>query len=250
MMPILQIGPLALPLPVLLYIVGVWAGLSLSEKNVHRRNLNQDQVFNLALVAMLTGVAGARLAYVARYSSMFAANPLDIFSRNLGLFDPLSGIVVGVICAAIYAQRKSMPLLPTLDALTPAFAVIAFASNLANIASGEAYGRVTSLPWGIELWGGVRHPSQFYESFAAGLILWRLWPSRAMSTYSTAGSYFLTFIAFSAGAKLLLEAYRAESSTLPGGFRSFQVLAWLLLAACLAGLQRLQKRHNHADILT
>ncbi len=43
---------------------------------------------------------------------------------------------------------------------------------LANLASGDAFGAPSSLPWAIELWGAARHPVQIYEAVAAGLILW------------------------------------------------------------------------------
>jgi len=46
------------------------------------------------------------------------------------------------------------------------------------------------------------------------------------------GQRFLTFLTLSAGARLFLEAYRGDS-VLWGGFRSAQVIAWLILAICL-----------------
>jgi prolipoprotein diacylglyceryltransferase len=55
---------------------------------------------------MVAGVIGARLAYVLRFPQAFSSNPLDIFSRNLGLLDPFSGTVVGIL-GAIYAQKTA-----------------------------------------------------------------------------------------------------------------------------------------------
>jgi hypothetical protein len=51
----------------------------------------------------------------------------------------------------------------------------------------------------------------------------------------------MDLVIYSAGARLLLEAFRAESHLLPNGWRIEQMLAWLILAASLwARHQRLR----------
>ena len=103
---------------------------------------------------------------------------------------------------------------------------------LAHLASGEAYGATTTLPWAIELWGAKRHPTQFYELGLALLILgflgWKLKTAPAKE-----GQLFLLFAALTAGARLFLEAFRGDSLFVAGGFRLAQVLAWIGLTAAL-----------------
>ena len=57
-----------------------------------------------------------------------------------------------------------------LDALTPGFIVLAGGLALADLASGDAYGSPSSLPWAIELWGAARHPTQIYQLIAVIVI--------------------------------------------------------------------------------
>jgi prolipoprotein diacylglyceryltransferase len=107
-------------------------------------------------------------------------------------------------------KEGSLPLWSTLDALTPFFAVFALGLGLAHLASGSAFGKETTLPWGIELWGAVRHPSQVYEILASLLILGLLWFQRADAR---PGLHFLTFAALTSGcASLFLEAFRGDST--------------------------------------
>ncbi|MCB9135273.1 MAG: prolipoprotein diacylglyceryl transferase [Anaerolineales bacterium] len=241
MLPILQLGPLALQTPGLILILGLWLGLNLAEKNAHRHHVHPDNLYNLTFTALIAGIVGARLAYIARYSSAFIASPASLFSLNPGLLDPFGGIAVGLLAALIFGQRKKLAFWPTLDALTPVLTVMSIAFALANLASGDAFGAETTLPWGIELWGAKRHPAQLYEALAAGCILLLLWPARGVIArrISAPGAIFVLFLALSAGAHLFLEAFRGDSAILPNGWRIAQILAWFLLAGSLWGFEKL-----------
>ena len=239
MMPIMQIGPIAVPVPAFLIILGIWLGLALSERHISRFGLSSDLLFNLVLVSFVSGVLGARLAYLLRYPQAFTGSLRDIFSRNLGLFDPFVGGVVSLVVSAIYAQRKRLALRSTLDAITPALAVFAIALNLSHLASGDAYGVPANLPWSITLWGAQRHPTQIYQTIAALLILGYLWPGRKFVAIFKPGEYFLRFATLTAASSLFLEGFRGDSSLLPGGIRLAQILAWLSLAFCLYAIGRL-----------
>jgi phosphatidylglycerol:prolipoprotein diacylglycerol transferase len=233
MFPILQIGPLAIQVPGLVLLLGAWSGLALAEKHASQRGIPAGLLNNLVFVAMITGVIGARLAYVIRYPEIFTANPVGLISLNPGLLDLWGGLVTAVVGASIYAQRKGLNFRPSLDALTPLLSVFAIALGLSNLASGQAFGSPTDLPWGIELWGSKRHPTQAYEILAAGLILFLLWPGRLRWQNAQPGRYFLSYLALSALARLFLETFRGDSALLPGGFRLAQVVAWSLLAISL-----------------
>lgn len=240
MLPVVNVGPLALQTPGLALLIGLWLGLSLAERYSAKRGVLPDLLYNLVFVALVGGVIGARLAYLLRYPEAFAGNLLSLASLNPGLLDPLGGLAAGVAIGAIYAQRKKLALWPTLDALTPLLAVMAVAMGISHLLSGAAFGAATQLPWAIDLWGARRHPSQVYEILAAAAILGALWPGRWRES-KPAGRYFLLFVAISALARLFLEAFRGDSLLLPGGWRAAQALAWLALAASLWGLGRLKQ---------
>ena len=241
MLPILNIGPLAIQLPGLVILLGLWLGLTLAERSAPRFGVKANQLYNLVFIALIAGIIGARLGYLLRYPQAFAGNPLNILSLNISLLDPWGGLALGLVAALVYGQRKGMSFWPTLDGLTPILAVLAIAISLSQLASGAAFGAPTELPWSIHLWGADRHPTQIYEALAGALILFILWPSRPNLTDKAPGSYFLTFIALSAGAHLFLEAFRGDSVLLAGGLRQAQVIAWLVLAGSLWGLGQLQK---------
>ena len=135
-------------------------------------------------------------------------------------------------------KRRKLSLWPTLDALTPLFAVFALGLGLAHLASGSAFGKETPLPWGMALWGATRHPSQAYEILASLLILGLLWFRK---TDSRSGNHFLTFAALTSGARLFLEAFRGDSTIILNGLRGAQLVAWIVLSISLYLLNRASK---------
>ena len=62
MFPVLQIGPLALPVPGLALLIGVWIGLWLAEIEAARLGIGPETVYNLAFIGLVAGLLGARLA--------------------------------------------------------------------------------------------------------------------------------------------------------------------------------------------
>jgi phosphatidylglycerol:prolipoprotein diacylglycerol transferase len=245
MLPILQVGPLALPTPALAILLCTWLGLNLAERHADRYGLKSAQVYNLVMILLVAGLIGARLTYILRYPKIFAASPVSIVSLNLGLLDPVGGLVIGVLAGLVYAQRKKIPLWNALDALTPALGMLALGVALSHLASGAAFGAPSDLPWAINLWGANRHPSQVYEVIAAAIILAIIWPGRETGRQRRPGMAFLLFVALSAGARLLLEAFRGDSAFIFLGLRRAQALAWLALAGSLAGLYRLAQRERN-----
>ena len=250
MFPIFQIGPVALQVPGLVLLVGLWIGLTLSERRARRRSENPAHLYNLVFIALIAGVIGARLTYAATYPNAFTTSPWSLVSLNPGLFDPLAGALIAAAAAAIYLFRKNLPLWSTLDALTPLFAVMGIAIGFSHFASGSAFGIPTQVPWGIQLWGATRHPAQIYEIILAIFTLIVIMLLDRTPWSLTPGNIFLSFISLSAVSRLFLEAYRGDSILLYNGFRAAQVISWLVLAACLVLLGLLIQRNRLEEEIT
>lgn len=238
MFPVLQIGPFALPTPAIILLLSVWVSVYLAERVAPRFRLNPGVVSNLMFLLLGSGLVGARLSYLARYPSTFLHNPLDILSRSPGLLDPAGGVAAAALAGVIYVQRKRLPLWTLLDALSNPMALMSVALALSNLASGNGFGKATTLPWGIELWGAVRHPAQIYEMLAAAVIFWLTLPRNKWWMNAKPGVIFLSFIAMSSAARVFLEYFRGDSRLIFETIRAAQLVAWLALALSLWGLNR------------
>jgi prolipoprotein diacylglyceryl transferase len=244
MFPILQLGPLAIQLPGLFLLAGVWIAISIIEKEAPRQGLSTSNLNNLILLGLVTGIVGARLWYAMRFIDVYIENPLGLFSLNPSTLASEEGILTGMVAAWIYGRRKSLPFWPTLDALTPGLAVFGIALGLSHLSSGDAFGAPSSAPWAIELWGEYRHPSQIYETLLAVLILFILWRSREWDTFP--GFTFLSWVVMTAAARLFLEAFRGESVIILGSVRRAQVVSMVVLLGAMLGMHLLG-RGNAGD---
>jgi prolipoprotein diacylglyceryl transferase len=244
MFPILQLGPLAIQLPGLFLLVGIWIAISIIEKEAPRQGLSTSNLNNLIIVGLVTGIVGARLWYAVRFIDVYIENPLGLFSLNPSTLASEEGILTGMVAAWIYGRRKSLPFWPTLDALALGLAVFGIALGLSHLSSGDAFGAPSSVPWAIELWGEYRHPSQIYETLLAVLILFVLWRTREWDTFT--GFIFLSWVVMTAAARFFLEAFRGESVIILGSVRSAQVVSLVVLLGAMLGMHLLG-RGNAGD---
>lgn len=236
MFPVIQIGPAALPAAPLALMLGVWLGGWLAEREAIRLGLDGDAIGSLLLAALVGGLLGARLGYVARHLGAYAADPSGLLSPNPATLDLASGLLIAVVTGLLYGRRRRLPLWTTLDALAPGLAVLMVMLGVAHLASGDAFGLPAQLPWSITLWNAPRHPSQVYEIFGALAVLgaWRL----ARGERRAGGLSFLLVVGLSAAVRVFLEAFRGDSAIVLGGLRAAQLWALLLLGLCLWAIGR------------
>jgi 16S rRNA (cytosine1402-N4)-methyltransferase/phosphatidylglycerol:prolipoprotein diacylglycerol transferase len=234
--PVVHVGPVALQLPGLIVLFGFWAALWVAACGARIVGLKDDDIYNPGFYAAVAGIIGARLWYVAVHWAAFAGDPLGIISLNLTTFDATAGLIIGISVGAIYAWRKKLLGAQWLDALTPGAAAMLAVVSLANLFSGAAYGTPTTLPWAIELWDAERHPTQIYEMLAMLAILFVLLVT--LRRRPTLGTATLLFLALYSGQRVFLEAFRADSALLPGGWRAAQVAGLVVLGVSLVMLSR------------
>jgi phosphatidylglycerol:prolipoprotein diacylglycerol transferase len=205
------------------------------------------------LGALVLGVVGgARLGYAVFYNlPHFAANPLRLFALWEGGMSFHGGLAGAALGAWWFARGRGVSLLAAGDVLALAAPLGLFFGRLANFVNGELYGRVSSVPWAMVFPGAgplPRHPSQLYEAFLEGPILWVLvwWAGR--SPGSPQGLRCGAFVAGYGVLRFLVELTREPDAHLGlvlGGLSMGQVLSaamalaggWLLWRARLAGTQ-------------
>ncbi len=241
MFPILQLGPLAIQLPGLFLLLGVWIGVTLAERAAPNHGVAPADLTNLIFLGLVAGLIGARLGYALRYVDVYLASPLSLLALTPVTLAPAEGAAVGVIASLIYGQRRELRLWPTLDSLAPGLAVVGVAQGLAHLASGDAFGAPASLPWAVNLWGASRHPSQVYEILAAAGIL--AFVLRLDMRRGFPGLRFSAFTALTAGARLFLEAFRGDSVIVLGALRQAQLVALGVLLLSLVGMYGLARYH-------
>ena len=236
MFPILQVGPLAIQLPGLLLLAGVWVGSAMIEREAPKYGLSGTTLGSLVFYGLVAGLLGARLGYALRYWSVYAEDPLGLVSLNPSTLSAAEGLAAALLVGLVLARRHRLPLWPTLDAFAPGLAVFAVFAALANLSSGDAFGAPTSLPWAIDLWGAARHPSQVYALLLALAVFVAVRRIGISPTFP--GFLFLAWLAMAAASRLFLEAFRGDSVIVLGSLRAAQLISLIVLGAALLGLNQ------------
>ena len=173
----LSIGPLQFRWYGLMYVLAFVATYFIISSEAARKKLplTKDDIADLVFYGALGVVLGGRFGYILFYNlGFYLANPLKLFAVWEGGMS-FHGGFLGVITAfLIYARRKKIPFFTLIDIAALCAPVGLGLGRIGNFINGELYGRATDAPWGIIFPGSdglPRHPSQLYEAFLEGLVL-------------------------------------------------------------------------------
>lgn len=176
----LSIGPLQFRWYGLMYVLAFVATYLILRSETRRKKLplTNDDVADMVFFGAMGVVLGGRLGYILFYNpGFYLTHPLRVFAVWEGGMS-FHGGFLGVICAfVIYARRKNIPFFTLIDMAALCAPVGLGLGRIGNFINGELYGRQTDVPWGIIFPGGgdvPRHPSQLYEAFLEGLVLFVL----------------------------------------------------------------------------
>lgn len=127
--------------------------------------LTKDDVGTVLSWAIAGVIIGGRLGFVCFYEpTYFAAHPLEIFYVWNGGMSSHGGFI-GVTLALLFILRKKhINILSFMDVAVIPIAIGLALGRFGNFLNWELYGRVTDLPWAMQIPGveGLRHPTFFY----------------------------------------------------------------------------------------
>lgn len=240
MFPVIDLGPFAIQAPGLILLLSLFIGMWLSGRLSDSLGTNGEGIENNLMIGLVIGILSARIGFLLQNPAVFLENPLALVSLTPTMLNASFGVLVGSLAAIVMAQRNHLPLWPTLDTLTPLIFSIFMGLHLANFANGNAYGLPTSLPWGIQLWGALRHPVQLYALILALIFfIWFLFKTKglAQTGYLHSGVLFLVIITALAAITLFTQAFVAEKTTL-WWFDIIQLAAFLIMLPTLGLIYR------------
>ena len=174
---IFEFGPIGLRWYGLMYLIGFLFARWLAVSRAKRSNgvWTVDQVDNLLFNGFLGVFLGGRIGYVLFYQfEYFIHNPLYLFKVWDGGMS-FHGGLIGVILAMWWtARRQNHGFWQTADFVAPLIPFGLGAGRSGNFINDELWGRVTDVPWAVLFPSGgylPRHPSQLYEAFLEGVVL-------------------------------------------------------------------------------
>jgi len=241
MLPILDLGPLSLPIPPLVLLLGFWLASTLAEKQASKSGADPEIISKITWVAVAAGLLGARLSFIARNMYAFRGQWASVLSLNPALLDISGGLVIAAAASFYVASKNQRGDWSLLDQFVPFIALFMPAIYIANFASGAGYGTMTDLPWRIEIWGAQRHPVQLYYLLSS-LVVFTILEIRKDTDPNPPGSRMLSFIIYTAGYITIFSRFQDPGGNLVGSFRTLQLTAWAVFT--IAMLIAYQQQHR------
>jgi phosphatidylglycerol:prolipoprotein diacylglycerol transferase len=225
-----------------MYVVGIIVSYFLIRRQRRSREIGLDaETTHELLLYLVTGlIVGARIGYLVFYQygqwGDYLRNPLEIIAVWHGGLSFHGGLIGALISGAWFCNRKHFPLFAVADSVIVTVPVGLGFGRIGNFINAELSGRITDVPWAMVFPGtdGLpRHPSQLYEAFFEGLILFALlW--RLRKKQFTDGMMVVFFLVFYGAFRFFLEFFRMPDFQLGFVWNSFtmgQVLCILMVIA-------------------
>ena len=219
---IFDFGILSLNWYSLAYFVGILFGWWYGKKIIvlinyrHKKNYNLNLFDDYITYVIISIIIGGRLGYVLFYNlGFFLSNPIEIlFIWNGGM--SFHGGLLGIIIATIiFSKKKKFDKLLLLDVVSCVAPIGIFFGRLANFVNGELYGKPTALPWAVTVPlvdDQGRHPSQIYEAFLEGVLLFLILQLVIRKVFYKRGECAAAFLIFYSIFRIFSEFFREPDS--------------------------------------
>ncbi|MDC0937587.1 prolipoprotein diacylglyceryl transferase [Pelagibacteraceae bacterium] len=230
----------------LAYVVGILAGWWMGKKIIikklqhanHESNLKEfDDLITYLIISILIG---GRLGYIIFYNfGYYFSNPMDIFKIWEGGMS-FHGALLGVIIATyIFSIEKKISTFFLLDIIACVSPIGLFFGRIANFINGELIGKITNVSWGvvfptIDLM--PRHPSQLYEAFLEGIVLFLILNTIITKENYKSGSCSYMFLIFYGIFRIIAEFFREPDSQIGYLLNTFSMGTFLSSIMIVAGL--------------
>lgn len=193
-----------------LIATGMLIGIALAIREAKRVGISEDDVLNIAIIAIPVAIICARLYYVIFSWDYYSQNPGEIFNIRGGGLAIHGGLIGGILTGFIYAKVKKLDFFKTADAVMVGMPFAQAIGRWGNFINGEAHGGPTSLPWGIMVDGVKVHPTFLYESiWDFGIFLFIMFYMRKKKTYE--GEVIVSYITLYSIGRFFIEGLRTDS---------------------------------------
>ncbi len=244
---IIHLGPLEITGYGLMMMVAFLMGGWLIGLELKRRGLSEDYAADMIAAAVVGGIIGAKLWYVALNQDLDA-----LFSRG-GLVW-YGGFIGGTIAVILNGWRLGVPLRWTMQLAAPALAAAYALGRVGCFLVNDDYGRPTSMPWGMQFPRGLPPstagnmeklfgipvpagtnpspsspsiPTQLYETTIMLVVFMVLW--RLRKSGFPIGWIFGLYLVFAGVERFLIEILRAKDDRFLGPFTLAQLTSVILI---------------------
>lgn len=170
----------------LMLVLGLIGAIELMKFLARRSQLNPEHFANAAVLALVSGLIGARIAYVIQFheeftGGTFAENAWNAINLTSGGLVYYGGFLLAFPTLVFYAIWKKIPLLRGMDIVAPCLMIGLAFGRVGCFLNGCCYGQACDLPSPIAVSFPYDSPA-YQDDYHAG----RVQPSPALYHYDAA----------------------------------------------------------------
>ena len=252
-----SLGPLRVHWYGLMYLLGFLLAWWLGRRRIRAGRLpgvDEDGFGDLLFYGLIGVIVGGRLGSVLFYDfNTYLQNPLQVLKVWEGGMSFHGGLIGVLVASWLWSRRHRRHFFDTMDFLAPLVPPGLGFGRIGNYIGGELWGKYTRGDWGVVFPSGLpepyrsldpvalkaqfdagaldafaRHPSQLYQAFLEGLVLFCvLWwySAKPRPRYAVSGLFALLYGSF----RFLVEFVR-----MPDAHLGYLAFGWLTMGQVLS----------------
>lgn len=230
----IALGPIKVHWYGLMYLFGFIAVYLLGQHRAKQTwsAIKPEAIEDLVTWGAIGVILGGRIGYILFYNfAEFINNPIVLFKIWQGGMSFHGGMLGVFIAMYFFAKKQNCTLFQLTDIIAPIAPIGLGLGRIGNFINSELWGRPSDIPWAMVFPNGgdiPRHPSQLYEAFLEGLLLFIiLWfySQKPRATMATTGLALCLYGCF----RFLAEFFR-----MPDAHLGFIALDWLTMGQLLS----------------
>ena len=223
-------------------VIGWWFGKKIISHILKNNNFKfeVDDFDDLISYLIFSIVIGGRIGYVIFYNfEYYISNALEIlkiWEGGMSFHGALIGIIIGT---HLFSKKKGVKTFFILDIIACVAPIGIFLGRIANFINGELIGKVTNISWSVvfpQVDTLTRHPSQLYEAFLEGIVLFLILNFLIFKKKYKVGLSSCLFLVLYGIFRIISEIFREPDAHIGYLFGLFSMGAVLSFLMVLSGL--------------
>ena len=227
-----------------LVAAGFLIGLAITAYRARREGLRPEQISDLGVWLIVSGMFGGKLFHVIFFWNDFIAGWREEGLRSLREgFVFYGGFIAATLTAVVYTRAKRLPLAKVVDLMAPCIALGHALGRLGCFFNGCCYGKACTLPWAVKfppphVMAGIPvHPTQLYE--VAGNVALFFGLSAFAKHKRFDGQVWWLYVLFYGALRFVIEFFRGDYERYYFGiFTLGHAIAAVMIVIALVALAR------------
>ncbi len=214
------------------YIFGILFGWFYCKRFLIKDKIISKLFDDLVTYLIIGIIVGGRLGYILFYNlEYYFQNFIEIFFIWEGGMSFHGGLIGIILATLIFSKKHNINKYLFLDLISVSAPIGLFFGRVANFINSELIGKATNGSWGVifaQIDSIPRHPSQLYESFLEGIVLFIIMNLIYFKIKYKTGTVSFAFLFFYGIFRFISEIFREPDAHL--GY----LIGWLSMGMLLS----------------